>query len=85
MSLKVSSSEQEWQILSADYPDASGTVDAADSPGVPVYKESFQINAKLQTKHDRVDADRLSASLIICVQLCNDQECLLPCKISFHI
>ena len=85
LSLEVSSDEQEWRVLSANYPNASGIIDAVGSSGVPVYKDSFQINAKLQTKHDRVDSDRFSASLIVRLQLCNDQECLLPCKITFHI
>ena len=85
LSLEVSSDEQEWRVLSADYPPASGAIDTADSSEVPVYKDGFQIIAKLRKKHDRGDSDSFSASLKIGLQLCNDQECLLPCEISFRI
>ena len=72
-------------MLSADYPDASEVMNDSDNSVVRVYDDTFRLEAKLQRKNGREDSVCFGASLIISLQLCNDQECLLPCKISFRI
>ncbi len=77
--------ELEWQMLSADYPNASKVMNGLDNSVVRVYDDTFRLEAKLKRKNGREDSVCFGASLIISLQLCNDQECLLPCKISFRI
>ena len=75
----------------ASYTTASGLVDTrgrctgGQDRVVRVYDDTFRLVAKLQRKNGRDDSFYFGASLIISLQLCNDQECLLPCKISFRI
>ena len=85
LSLDVGADELEWQMLSADYPNASKVMNGLDNSTVRVYDDTFRLEAKLQRKNGREDSVCFGASLIISLQLCNDQECLLPCKISFRI
>ena len=85
LSLDVGADELEWQMLSADYPNASKVMNGLDNSTVRVYDDTFWLDAKLQRKNGREDSVCFGASLIISLQLCNDQECLLPCKISFRI
>ena len=85
LSLNVGADEPEWQILSANYPKASEVMNDSNNSGVQVYGDNFRLVAKLQRKHGRNDSDCFGASVIISLQLCNDQECLLPCEVSFRI
>ena len=85
LSLDVGADELEWQMLSADYPNASKVMNGLDNSTVRIYDDTFRLEAKLQRKNGREDSVFFGASLIISLQLCNDQECLLPCKISFRI
>ena len=65
--------------------DIPKVMNGLDNSTVRVYDDTFRLEAKLQRKNGREDSVCFGASLIISLQLCNDQECLLPCKISFRI
>ena len=85
MTLDVSDNEKHWVIKSVDYPESDKTIAGVDGEEISIYASDITITIRLERSQLPADQLSFSAEVICEVQLCNDQNCLLPATLSFRL
>ena len=85
MTLDVSDNEKHWVIKSVDYPESDKTIAGVDGEEISIYASDITITIRLERSQLPTDQLSFSAEVICEVQLCNDQNCLLPATLSFRL
>lgn len=85
--IKLSVAEQEiqWKISNCSYPDTSRNLKSGDGSVIAIYENNFVISVELQRATLETDFLSASAGISLCLQLCNENSCLLPQTLHFRI
>jgi hypothetical protein len=85
IALALAETESHWRIVKTDYPSAHSTLLIAGGATTPIYEKEFTLSAELS--RTELPADSLSASseMVLKLQLCNKENCLLPQAVKFRI
>lgn len=85
LTLGVSDNEKHWVIKSVDYPKSDKAIAGVDGEEIAIYVSDITITIRLERSQLPADQLSFSAEIICEVQLCNDQNCLLPTVLSFRL
>ena len=81
----MSDNEKHWVIKSVDYPKSDKAIAGVDGEEIAIYASDITITIRLERSQLPADQLSFSAEIICEVQLCNDQNCLLPTALSFRL
>lgn len=71
-------SEKHWTISSIEFPESTGLLTAENGESIPIYATKMEICVELKRSSLPDDELSYSAELNCEIQLCNEQNCLLP-------
>lgn len=83
--LGLAESETHWRVIRCDYPPANAVLLNAQAGNTPVYETGFIIKMELAGSGSSTDSLSASAELVLKLQCCNEENCLLPQTLCFRI
>lgn len=83
--LSVAEQEERWKISKCSYPESSRNLKSSDGSVIAIYENDFVISVELQRATTETDSLSASAGISLCLQLCNENSCLLPQTLHFRI
>ena len=83
--LGVSQTEAHWRATNIDYPSANAALSHTEAGSTPIYTEAFTICAEFARTEQPTDSLAATVGIALKLQLCNEQNCLLPQTLNFRI
>ncbi|MCH7672914.1 MAG: hypothetical protein IIB72_12195, partial [Proteobacteria bacterium] len=83
--LDLAETETHWRVIRCDYPAANADLLNVEAGNTPIYAAGFTIKMELAGTESPADSLSASAELILKLQCCNEENCLLPQTLRFRI
>ncbi|MCH8264657.1 MAG: thioredoxin domain-containing protein [Proteobacteria bacterium] len=83
--LDLAETETHWRIIRCDYPPANAALLNVDAGNIPIYEAGFTIKMELARTEFPADSLSATAALVLKLQCCNQESCLLPQTLRFRI
>jgi hypothetical protein len=83
--LDLAETETHWRVIRCDYPPANAALLNVDAGNTPIYEEGFTIKMELARTESSADSLSATAELVLKLQCCNEENCLLPQALRFRI